>query len=274
MNKLLPFAGFQILAGILILLNAVVPPAPLSPDLYFNPPYVTAFLALIFLVPAGLAVGYMSTRAFKSSGLFGLLLMGTGAAMVYLAPLSLFAGVTNTSIAFYFTVNNLFGIQSASIVFFVGTVLTHWGTTISSQHRLKVLIGTFSSVGLAATAVVAGASGGWIPPFYSSVSETVLSQFVLTTSAVFLGASAVILGWIYLGSRSEIVYWYMVAMLLFMIGVVSGVLIRHPGDLMSWLTRVCEILSAGAIYVAVPKALVPHQETKDWGSRTSDQPLM
>lgn len=258
MNKLVPLVGAQLLAATLVVLNSVVPQAPLQPDQYFNPPYVYAAFNTIFLLPAGIAIAYISSRAFRSSGLIGLQVMGAGALALCISTLSTWAGVSNQAISFYYIVLNLFGILCGAVLQGTGVLLTFRSTTIKAEDRGRATIIIYAVVLVLGLIVLDGAIQGWIPPFFAT-TQTGLSRGVLLASALFFAFSTGILGYTYLSTRSDIVYWYMVAMLLVTMSVVTYLFIRHPGDPISWLYRGTTFLYGGAFVNAVLRSRAPRE---------------
>ncbi len=259
MNKLIPLVGVQFLAATLVVLNSIVPQPPLSPAFYFNPPYVYAAFNTIFLLPAGLAIAYISSKSFESSGLVGLQMMGVGALALCLSTLSTWVGVSDYYIAVYYIILNLFGIFFGAVLQGVGVLLMSRAVTIKSHARRSVMVGTYLIALLVGLVVVGGAVQGWVPPFFASSTQTLLSKVVLSCAGVLFASSTVLLGRTYLGSRSEILYWYMIAMLLITMSVVAYLFIRHPGDPISWLYRGTTFLYGGAFLTAVLRSR-PHQK--------------
>jgi hypothetical protein len=257
LNKLVPLIGVQFLAATLVVLNSIVPAAPLQPSQYFNPPYVYASFNAIFLLPAGASIAYISSKAFKSSGLIGLQVMGAGALALSISTLSTWAGVTDQAIAFYYIVLNLFGILCGALFQGIGVLLTFRSSTIKPEARTRATVVTYLVVAILGLIILDGAAQGWIPPFFNASTQTSLSLAVLTAAALFYAFSSIVLGWTYLSTRSDIVYWYLVAMLLITMSVVTYLFIRHPGDPISWLYRGTTFLYGGAFVVAVLKSREP-----------------
>jgi hypothetical protein len=254
LNKLLPLVGVQFLAAMLVLLNAIVPGAPLTSSFYFNPPYVYAALNTIFLVPAGLAIAYLSAKTFRFGGPVGIHLMGAGALALCLATLSTWAGVTSQDINFYFVFLDLFGLFFGGGLQAAGAIVSYFGVTVEPEKREHATIAIYLTVLVFALATIAADVLGWIPPFFAT-SPTLVSKEVIGVAAVFFAVSTILLARTYIVTNSEVIYWYMMAMLLILMSVITYQFIRHPGDPISWLYRCISFLYGGAFLTAVVKSM-------------------
>ncbi len=251
MNKLVPLIGIQAVLALLVLLNAAVPQAPLSPTSYFNPPFAYAWLNTIFLLPAGLVVAYISSKAFLRDGHLSIQIMGCGILALCLATLSTWVGTSDQDIAFYYIVLNLFGIFFGAVFQATGALLTQRDVVVAPGQRRSWLVAAYGALALVAALVSLGAAERWIPPFFASSQPTSLSVDVLICAAALFALACAVLGRNYLATRSDILYWYVVGMLLVVTSIVTYVFIRHPGDPISWLYRTITILYGGAFFTAV-----------------------
>jgi hypothetical protein len=254
LNKLVPLVGVQFLAAALVLLNAIVPAAPLGPSLYFNPVYVYAAFNTIFLVPAGLTIAYLSSKTFRQGGSVGIEVMGAGALALCLATLSTWVGVTDQDINFYYIILNFFGLFIGGGMQAVGVVLAYRGTTFGPERRSALALAMYLAVLVLALATIAGDAEGWIPAFFTT-SPTLLSRETIGVAAGFFAISTVVLARSFVATKSDILYWYMLAMLLIFMSLVDYQFIRHPGDPISWLYRCTTFLYGGAFLTAVFKTM-------------------
>lgn len=250
MNKLVPLIGIQAILAALVLLNGAVPQAPLSPASYFNPPYAYAWLNTIFLLPAGLVIAYISSKAFLRDGHLSIQMMGCGILALCLGPLSTWVGTSEQDIAFYYIVLNLFGIFFGAVFQATGALLTQRDVVVAPVQRVSRMVATYGALALAGALVSLVAAERWIPPFFSS-QPTQLSIDVLIGAAVLFALACAVLGRNYLATRSEILYWYVIGMFLVVTSIVIYLFIRHPGDPVSWLYRMTTILYGGAFFTAV-----------------------
>lgn len=249
LGKLVPLIGIQLIIATLILLNGAVPQAPLGPASYFNPPYAYAWLNTLFLLPAGAAVAYISSKAFLKDGHLSIQLMGCGILALCVAALSTWVGTSEQDIGFYYIMLSL-GILCGGVFQAAGALLTQTNLIIPPGKRVLPFVGTYAILAVAAGLTLLGASKGWIPSFFTT-KPTTTSIDVLILAAAFFAVASAVLAKNYLAIRSEILYWYVVAMLLVLTSILVYIFIRHPGDPISWLYRMTTFLYGGAFLNAV-----------------------
>ena len=250
LRRLVPLVGIQFILATLIILNGAVPQAPLSPSSYFNPPYAYAWLNTLFLLPAGAAVAYISSKAFLTGGRISVQLMGCGILALCSATLGTWAGTSAQAIGFYYIVLNLFGILFGAVFLLAGVLIARRDVVIPPGKRLAPLVATYVGLAAAGGLVWLGAAEGWVPSFFES-KPTTLSVEVLIGAAILFSVASAVLGWNYLSARSEILYWYEIGVLLVLTSILTYVFIRHPGDPISWLYRCTTFLYGGAFLNAV-----------------------
>lgn len=250
LGKLVPLIGVQFILAALVLLNGAVPQAPLSSAEYFNPPYAYAWLNTIFLLPAGLGIAYISSKAFLAGGRMSIQLMGGGILALCTATMATWAGTTAQAIGFYYILLNLFGIFFGGVLLTSGVLLAQRDVVIPAPRRVPLAAATYAALAVFAGLTWLAAAEGWIPPFFVT-KPTSLSIDVLLCAAALFSVCVVVLGRNYLSTRSEILYWYVIAVLLVLTSIVTYLFIRHPGDPISWLYRTTTILYAGAFLNAV-----------------------
>jgi hypothetical protein len=250
LGKLVPLIGIQFILAALVLLNGAVPQAPLSPADYFNPPYAYAWLNTIFLLPAGLGIAYISSKAFLAGGRISVQLMGAGILAICVATMATWAGTSTQAIGFYYILLNLFGIFFGAVLLTSGVLLAQRDIVIPLPKRVSLVAATYAGLAAFGALTWLAAWQGWIPPFFVT-KPTALSVDVLICAAVLFSVSCAVMGRNYLSARSEILYWYVVGMLLVLTSIVAYLFIRHPGDPISWLYRMTTFLYGGAFLNAV-----------------------
>jgi hypothetical protein len=250
LRKLVPLIGIQFILAALVLLNGAVPQAPLSPSSYFNPPYAYAWLNTIFLLPAGAAVAYISSKAFLTGGRVSVQLMGCGILALCFATMGTWSGTSEQAIGFYYIMLNLFGILFGAVFLTAGVLVAQRDLILPPNMRMTSMVSTYAALALVGGAVWLGAAEGWIPSFFEN-KPTTLSVEVLVVAAVLFSVACAALGRNYFAARSEILYWYVIGMLLVLTSILAYLFIRHPGDPISWLYRGTTFLYGGAFLNAV-----------------------
>lgn len=262
LRKLVPLIGIQFILAALILLNGAVPQAPLSPSSYFNPPYAYAWLNTLFLLPAGAAVAYISSKAFLTGGRISVQLMGCGILSLCVATLGTWAGTSAQAIGFYYIVLNLFGIFFGAVFLTLGVLIAQRDVIIPAGRRIAPMVATYAALAVVGGLVWLGAVEGWIPSFFQD-KPTTLSVDVLIVSAILFSVACAVLGRNYLAARSEILYWYVIGMLLVLTSILAYLFIRHPGDPISWLYRGTTFLYGGAFLNAVLNSQPDKESARD-----------
>ena len=74
--------------------------------------------------------------------------------------------------------------------------------------------------------------------FISGVGSTLIREVVLASSMLFLVVTGAVYGWRYIKSRSPILYWYTLAIVLFMFGIVGSYYTVKIGDAINWGARI------------------------------------
>jgi PAS domain S-box-containing protein len=76
-----------------------------------------------------------------------------------------------------------------------------------------------------------------LPSFFMSQGATTISQLFSSTTLFFFMLSAALFLFQYFQSKSETLYWYSLALILFAIGEIGGIFQLQVGDIFSWITR-------------------------------------
>ena len=267
MNKLIPLIGVQCLAAAVAIVDAVSTQSSALSSFNFDPIFVYPVLNTIFLLPAALGVGYTSARAFNSSGLIGLQLMGLGAMALLLSSLSAWAGVGSGAlvarpqdVSFYYSIQVLFGGFTGGILQLAGAVLAFRESKVKPELRRIAMLGSYSTVILVGVAITAAAGRGLTDSIFSSSPQTgSLGTAVIAAAGLTYAITTAFFGWLYLNSRSDILYWNMIALLLVTMSSVIVFLSQTPGDIFSWIYRGVTIVYAGAFFNAVLSSRTHHE---------------
>jgi hypothetical protein len=254
LHKLVPFVGLQVLATTLVFLNAISPPFGSTNVLFYDPSWFYALLNAFFLLPAGLALAYITSKGFQKSGLVGFQLMGCGAVALCLSSMATFAGNSGNSITFYYTMYIVLGLALGTLFHSTGVGLVLRGTTVPQSARIRVIAVTYATFVLLGLFLAVAAPDGWKGVFLnSSFYYTSLGEAIILAAGVLYASLAIILLRMYLNSKSEVVYWYAVAMLLVALSVGINFYVRREGDMIDWLFRGTTFLYGWTFFIAVLK---------------------
>jgi PAS domain S-box-containing protein len=77
----------------------------------------------------------------------------------------------------------------------------------------------------------------FLPSFFMSQGATTISQLFSSITLFFFMLSAALFLFQYFQSKSETLYWYSLALILFALGEIGGIFQLQVGDIFSWITR-------------------------------------
>ena len=92
---------------------------------------------------------------------------------------------------------------------------------------------------------------GRFPLLFTSNGPTIVLQGVLSLSAIFLAASSLLFGWKYLKSRSPVLYWYTLGLILFALSMIAFIFMLKIGDSVNWGGRIGLYLTSLYFLLAV-----------------------
>lgn len=133
----------------------------------------------------------------------------------------------------------------------LGAIITLTGSipSGSSSRKTKLLIGYSSVVGFlvaVSTLVLLGMS-----PVFFTTAPTLTRQWVIGTAILFFAVSSIIFAWQYIKLRSQIVYYYALALALIAIGLLGTAMYKTPNALFNWTARLAQYLSGFYFLVGV-----------------------
>jgi PAS domain S-box-containing protein len=250
--------GFLAVLPIPIFLILLIIMASLGVRTVFEPPGLFAGLNILFLTILPLSAVYFATRGYFYSGVFTLLMLGSGTLTLGLGGvlsvwiLGLEGGGSNAGAI---VLNSAFLLSA--IFQTLGGVSAFIGRDPNENIPQKRLIVAFSYMGIAFLMVMLGVVTlkGFVPPFFvKGVGPTALRQVVIGVAAILFGVSGLLLLVVHLFSRTRLFYWYSLALLLFTTALVCYLYAKFPGEPIAWLGRSSMFLSGIYLLVAVTSA--------------------
>ena len=216
----------------------------------FNPPYLAFVLQLLFVFGIGLAVAFVSAKSYIQTGAPNILLLGN-AILISSLSFTISATVLTPEIPPTLTANQAViignvGVLISSLVLLVSAIVTLLGTEHNPRVPKKTILAVSFLISIATVTVISVFSAlDLFPVFLTSNGPTLLRLVVLALTTIFYFASSVLFGWQYVRAKSQVVYWFSLALALFGTAYLAGVLTIHLGSAMTWVSRLA-LYFAGA----------------------------
>lgn len=121
-----------------------------------------------------------------------------------------------------------------------------------SKYRKLVVITAYLGVLVFAALITMACLQGVIPVFFiQGIGATALRQFMLGGAIVLFATSSLLFIRLYFKSKSDVLYWYSLAMVLITESLFSWFFAKAAGSPISWAGRVAVYLSAIYFLVAI-----------------------
>ena len=228
----------------------------------FEPKYLNLVLYLIFICIPAFFIAFITSRGFVRIGAWPLLWLGIGALTFGIAnALSSFFLTNNfTTLNNTITVGNL-NILIASILYIIGgffafNKIRH----LDKPNRLYTLLQVYTGTLLTVIIITIISLKGLFPPFFiEGVGGTIIRDFVLGTSTIFFFLTSLMILATYSKSKSLMLYWYGLGLLLITIGITGSVFVQALGSPFNWMARFAELL--GGVYLIIATLIVRQTAT-------------
>lgn len=241
--------ALAVIAFICILIVAAI----LDLTAVFEPPFLVPTLNTIFIASTSFIVVYFSARSFLASGLHTIFLLSCGTLMYGLGSLtggwlSVFPGGTNT----FLTVQNTAALLSSGFIAASAILTAKKVPSWSPEHKKsRVLIGYVGTL-LVIIFLIAASLQSIIPAFYQvGVGSTSLRMWILIVAVALFFLSSLFFIRLYFNSKSTLVYWYSLGLMLVAVALTSFYLQHAVGDLLGWIGRTAQYLAGIYFVVAV-----------------------
>ena len=222
----------------------------------FNPPYLAFVLQLFFVFGIGLSVAFVSAKSYIQTGAPNILLLGNA---ILISSLSFTVSATllepkipPTLPANQAVIIGNVGVLISSLVLLFSAIVTWLGTEYNPRVPKKTMVIFSFLISIATVAVISVFSSlDLFPVFLTSSGPTLLRLFVLALTTIFYFASSVLFGWQFVRGKSQVVYWFSLALALFGTAYLAGVLTIHLGSAMTWVSRLTLYLSGAFLLFAL-----------------------
>ena len=224
----------------------------------YNQPDIAFLLQFVLVLCVGIAVALVSARAYIFSGSTNILFLGL-ASFIFGTMLMISQWALTPSFGLPLTTNQAItignmGVLLSSLSLLLSVVLAslplerHWPY---ASRKGSVLISYFVTLAVVVVIVVAISNGVFPTFFISGVGSTLIREVVLASSVLFLAMTGVVYGWRYIKVRSPVLYWYTLAIVLFMFGILGSYYTLKVGDAINWGARISFYLMGAYLLLAV-----------------------
>jgi len=205
-------------------------------------------LNFFFITVLNVIVAGTSGKSFLKYGSLNLLLLSC--ALLISGLVSFIGSITGAvSANFGITIQDI-GLLTSAGLQAISAIVTLTATSSSQNMQRKMaLIAAYTVTIVFVVFLTVVALFNLLPTFFMSEGSTIISQLFSSTTTFFFVLSATLFLWQYFQSKSETLYWYSLALILFAIGEFCGVFQMQIGDFYSSVGRIA--LYIGGIYFLV-----------------------
>jgi PAS domain S-box-containing protein len=189
-------------------------------------------LNLVFVTALNLIVAFISGKSFLKYGSLNVLLLSC--ALLISSLVSLIGSVTGAVSANYGITIRDIGLLTSSGLQIISAIVTLTATSSSQTIQRKIaLTAAYMVTAVFVVFLTVITMFDLLPAFFMDDRATIISQLFVSTTTFFFLLSAALFLWQYFGSKSETLYWYSLALILFAIGDFSTVFQNQVGDVFS-----------------------------------------
>ncbi len=205
-------------------------------------------LNFFFITVLNLIVAGISGNSFLKNGSLNLLLLSC--ALIISGLVSVIGSITGAVSANYGITILDIGLLTSAGLQVMSAIVTLTTTSSSQNIQRKIALTAAYTVTIAFVIfLTAMALFNVLPTFFMSDGATIISQLFSSTSIFFFAISGGLFLWQYFQSKSENLYWYSLALLLFAMGEFSFLFQMQVGDIHSWLSRIAFYI--GGLYFLI-----------------------
>lgn len=208
----------------------------------FEPPYLEFILQAVFVLGSSIAITIISARAYLNSGSLNVLFLGIAI---------LISGLSSTTAAWAValsanesvTIGNI-GIFISSFIILLSSIFTLSGIGSNGTNNRKLILVTSYIISLFVVGAVALlADFDLMPVFLTQAGPTLVNSVILTVSILLYLESCMMFGWRYWLVKSDVIYWYSLALGLITLSLVAAAFTLTLGDTINWVSRIAFYLS-------------------------------
>ena len=222
---------------IFILALAIIYIFNFGKNLVYNPPYLLLSLNTIFLTGTGIAIAVVSAKSFLNEGSNAILILGLATAVGGLA--ALIAGLAaNLSVNYNVAVFNIGILISGGLQLLSAVIAAVEANSIAPSRRKKILAVSYFVIVISIAVITFLVFTGFSPTFFTFSGPTLERQWVIGGAITLFTASSILFGWKYYQLKYEVLFWYMMALALFAIGLFAAAVYGTPNAIFNWTARI------------------------------------
>ena len=228
-------------------------------EIHNEPPGLFSALNALFLTIFPLLVTYFATKGYLHSGLFSMLMLGSGALTLCLSgALSGFILIWQNG-GPYPAVTIFTWLLILQIIFHLaGGVSVFVGVHPGKDSLHRGLIVTFTYIGLASVSVLlAGMVLKDVLPLLliEGYGATTLRQSLIASGTTASAIGGILLLSFHLLSKTRFSYWYSMTMFLFTTSGISYLFVKSVGGSTAWVARISLYLASIYLFIAIISAI-------------------
>jgi len=215
----------------------------------FDPPYLQPILNFIFITCVGVAIATISGKSYLKDGSPNILLIGC--AVLVSGFTGLFAGWASTSANVNMTIYSI-GIFVSSCFQLAAAHVTVNREEISWFNKRQITLAVFYTASILAVIVVAAVSVlGLLPPFHTQHGLTLVSGSLLIFAFAFSIFSTSIFTLQYLKTKSSVLYWYSLGLLIVSGSIFSALFTEQFTGSLLWASRCAQYVGGFYFLIAL-----------------------
>ena len=227
----------------------------LNLSISYEPENLSFSLNLVFIGLPSFFIAFIAARSFMRTGAWPILWLGIGTLTFGLATVIGSFLIDRSTINGVITIHNSIAFISA-IFFTVGAIFTlQRVVNVENKSRRSKILLIYFAVLILIFFIVMISLQGILPPFFiQGVGGTFLRQTLLAIGAFLFLLAGLINFREYFKSKSLILYWYSLALLLMSLGMIGIMMQSSLGTPLNWMGRGAQLL--GGVYLLVTALVI------------------
>lgn len=225
----------------------------------FEPPYLTLALNTLFIFIPSLFIAILTIHSFKQTGAWAVLWLGIGS-------LTFGSGTVIGGALIMLSTGNV-AVTASNIVFLLGALLHFSGAFFvfnevphqpESSSRTRTILFIYISTTLTVIMALVFSLREILPPFFlPGTGGTLIRQIIISSSAILFLASSLYFFRHYFRTRSTLVYWYALGLMLLSLGMAGILMQTMLGSPLNWIGRISQYFSG--LYLLIAAATAAHE---------------
>jgi PAS domain S-box-containing protein len=215
----------------------------------FDHPYLQFTLNLLFITGTGITIATISAKSYLKEGSPNILLLGC--AVLVSGFTGFFTGWASTSANANMTVFSL-GIFISSCLQLAAAHVTISGANINWFKKRKITLAIFYSSSIISMVALSMISVlGVLPPFFKATGPAVLGKVFLGIAFVFFVFSWLIFVYQYLKTKSSVLYWYALGLLIISGSIFGTFFAEQFTGALLWVSRCAQYIGGFYFLIAL-----------------------